>query len=157
MPRERAEVARGVHWSQQLPVDPDIDKRDAVHPLAVIAFIFLGGCIGGLLRYAVTRQWPSGDGDFPWATFGVNVAGAFTLGVVVELAAELQPRWVYVRPLFGAGFCGALTTFSSIVVSVDRLVAHGHAAVAAEYLVATVAAGVAAGAVALAGTRWAAR
>jgi CrcB protein len=155
--RERDAAAHGVHWSAQLPVDPDVDKRDAAHPVAVIALVFVGGCVGGLLRYAVTTHWPDGVGAFPWATFGVNVAGAFVLAVVVELAAELHPRWVYLRPLLGAGLCGALTTFSSIVVSVDRLVAHGHATLAVEYLVATVAAGVAAGALGLAGTRWVAR
>src|SRR4051794_31941729 len=92
-----------MHWSEQLPDDPDVDSRDAAHPVAVVVLVFLGGCVGGLLRYAVTRHWPEPAGGFPWGTFAVNIAGAFALAVVIELSTELHPRWVYLRPLAGAG------------------------------------------------------
>ena len=157
MTRERAETPHGLHWSQQLPVDPDVDERDAAHPVVVLLLVFAGGCVGGLLRFLVTRHWAEGAGAFPWSTFVVNVAGAFVLAVVVEIAAELHPRSLYLRPLAGAGFCGALTTFSSIVVGVDRLAAHGRAGLAVGYLAATVVAGLAAGALGLAATRAVAR
>jgi fluoride exporter len=98
-----------------------------------LAVIFAGGCLGGYTRYAVTEWWSTPRNAFPWSTFVVNIAGAFILGVVVVLATDpRRPR--YLRPLVGTGFCGALTTFSSVVVAVDQLVAHHHAATAATYL-----------------------
>jgi CrcB protein len=58
-----------------------------------------------------------------------------------------------VRPLLGTGFCGAFTTFSSVVVGADELVAHGHAATAAGYLLASIAAGLLAAWLGVVGTR----
>src|SRR3954451_21627334 len=57
------------------------------------------------------------------------------------------------RLLLGTGFCGALTTFSAVVVAADRMCAHGHAGTALLYLLATVAGGLAAGALGLAVAR----
>jgi len=110
--------------------------------------IFVGGCVGGYTRYAVAQAWPTPDNGFPWSTFTVNVAGSFVLGVVVVLAAETS-RVRHLRLLVGTGFCGALTTFGSVVVAVDELVAHGHAATALAYLAATAAVGLAAATVGL--------
>jgi fluoride exporter len=44
------------------------------------------------------------------------------------------PPTTYLRPVLGTGFCGALTTFSSVATEVDQLVAHGHPATAAAYV-----------------------
>ena len=144
-----------LQWSARLPLDPDVDATayDRAHHARVIALVFVGGCVGGLVRYLVGQHWSHPADGYPWATFVVNVVGAFVLGVVVELATEVLDGSRYLRPLAGAGFCGALTTFSSIVVDVDRLAAHGHAGVAVGYLVATVTAGLLAGALGLFATR----
>ncbi len=141
-----------------LPIDPDVDPTRDSRPAPfglrprprwpvlrwdVVAAVFLGGCAGGWLRYAASTAWPAGAGSIPWATFGVNVGGAFVLGLVVVAAAELVSSR-YLRPLLGTGFCGALTTFSSVVVTVDELFAHHHTRTAVGYLLATVAAALAA-------------
>lgn len=123
-----------------------------------VAVIFAGGCVGGLTRYAVTEAWSTPRNGFPWSTFAVNVAGAFVLGVVVVLAVDSR-RSRHLRPLVGTGFCGALTTFSSVVVAADQLFAHHHTATAAEYLALTVVAALALAAAGMVtaraiGTRW---
>ncbi|MBV9291623.1 MAG: CrcB family protein [Frankiales bacterium] len=128
-----------------LPIDPDIESvGDPLHPfqLSVLATVFIGGCAGGLVRYLLSQHWPATH-LFPWAVFTVNVAGAFVLGAVV-VASEVAGPSSHLRPLIGTGFCGALTTFSSLVVAADELAAHGHAGLAATYVLASVAAGVAA-------------
>jgi CrcB protein len=101
-----------------------------------LVVIFLGGCVGGYARYAVTEAWSTPRNAFPWSTFAVNVAGAFILGIVVVLATDPR-RSRHLRPLLGTGFSGALTTFSSVVVAADQLLAHQHAATAAAYVALT--------------------
>jgi len=109
----------------------------------VLAVIFIGGCAGGVARYALDKNWPAGAGDFPWAIFSINTSGAFVLSLVIVIAADVLPSR-YLRPLLGTGFCGAFTTFSSIVVTFDELVAHHHPGVAVGYLAASIGAGLAA-------------
>jgi CrcB protein len=139
------------HWD--LPLDPDLDAvEDARHhpgaavevapppwprlPADVVVAVFLGGCVGGVLRYAVVRAWPGSGGAVPWSTLVVNLAGAFVLAVVL-VAVTREPRHPLLRPLLGTGFCGALTTFSAFAVVTDRLAAHDHLGAAAAYLALT--------------------
>jgi fluoride exporter len=107
---------------------------------SVLAAIFVGGCGGGAARYALDEAWPAGAGGFPWTIFSINTAGAFVLSLVVVLAAHVLPSR-YLRPLLGTGFCGAFTTFSSIVVTVDELLAHHHPGMAGGYLAASIGTG----------------
>jgi fluoride exporter len=145
-----------------LPVEPDVglvDKRSALGgstPFGqarpprwpklrwdVLTAIFVGGCGGGWARYAITSTWPARSGRFPWATFAINVAGAFVLALVIVVAADVISSR-YLRPLLGTGFCGAFTTFSAVVVTADQLVARHRSGIAALYLGATIAGGLAA-------------
>lgn len=122
--------------------------RPAARPrlrTGVLAMVFAGGCAGGLLRYVVVKTWPAPARGFPWSTFAVNIGGAFVLALLLVLLSEVVGPTAYLRPLLGTGFCGALTTFSSIVVTVDELIAHGHPATATGYLVATIGCGAIAG------------
>ena len=50
---------------------PTHDRRE-------LAAIFAGGIIGSLARTGLAR--PPDNAEWPWATFAVNVAGAFLLG-----------------------------------------------------------------------------
>lgn len=120
-------------------------------PPDVLAVIFLGGCIGGYARYAISDAWTASRSTFPSAILTVNLIGAFILGLVVVTAAELPSR--YLRPLVGTGFCGALTTFSTVVVGAAGIVARHRPGVAAGYLVATIVGGLAAAALGLAAGR----
>ncbi len=117
-------------------------------PLAVLGMVFVGGCAGGAARYAVTSGWPVPADRFPWPIFAVNTAGAFLLPIVVVIAVQLRPgRWL--RPLIGTGFCGAFTTFSTVVVGVVQLASHHHDGLAAAYLGASILAALGAGSLGL--------
>lgn len=142
--------------AEDLPVSPFRSPRRSRWPklrFDVLAVVFLGGCVGGYARYAVTSVWPTGDGRLPWPTFTVNTAGAFVLALVVVTAADIAPSR-YLRPLVGTGFCGALTTFSSVVVTTDQLFAHHRAGTAAAYLLASIVGGLAAAALGLVVARY---
>ena len=59
--------------------------------MKMFLFVALGGAVGASARYAVgmlTLQFS--NGQFPWETLAVNVAGSFVLGV---LAACLAYTW----------------------------------------------------------------
>jgi CrcB protein len=107
----------------------------------VLAVIALGGSLGGPARYAISLAVPLATGSFPWATFWANVSGSFLLGVLLTLVIERWPPTRFVRPFAAVGFLGSYTTWSTFVVEADQLVARGHPAMAAGYIVASLAAG----------------
>ena len=110
--------------------------------------LLLVGCgsfLGGAARFLVSKVLPTGGGaGFPWATFAVNVAGCFLLGLVAGAAGRaggLDPR---LRLLLATGFCGGFTTFSTFMDENAALLRSGHAPVLALYLAASLALGFAA-------------
>ena len=86
-----------------------------------LAAIALGGAAGALLRVALSRSYTSADASWPWVTFAVNIAGAILLGYFVTRLQERLPLSAYRRPLLGTGFCGALTTFSTMQLELLRM------------------------------------
>ena len=107
----------------------------------VLAAVAVGGIVGALARAAFEDWFPVGSG-FPWTTLLINLAGTAILAWVVVRVGERLPPSTYVRPLLGTGFCGALTTFSTMQIEAVRLSRHGHVAVAIAYPVASLLAGV---------------
>lgn len=98
-----------------------------------------GGFLGAIARYAVgllvARFW---SGEFPVATFLINVSGSFVLGFFMALSAErlgLDPTW---RLLVATGFVGAYTTFSTFEYETHRLVEVGATAWAMANVLASV-------------------
>jgi CrcB protein len=147
-----------------LPVDPDVDastdsgrapnaQPDLTRPprsrwprirWSTVVAVTVGGFVGGLARYGLQQAWPTPKGRYPWVIFTVNTAGAFILGLLLVVVMEVLPPTRHLRALVGTGFCGALTTFSSVAVDVDQLAAHGHATTAVAYLAGSLVAGLAA-------------
>ena len=85
------------------------------------------------------RAWAGDPAHWPWATFAANLAGALILGYV---AARLRDG--HARLLLGTGFCGALTTFSTMQLELLRMLDGEHYALAAGYALASLALGLAA-------------
>jgi fluoride exporter len=100
--------------------------------------IFAGGVIGALARAGLERAFPFHHHGWPWATFLANVIGVAALAYFVTRLQERLPPSTYRRPLLGTGFCGALTTFSTLQLEVVQLGRHGEAALAAAYLATSV-------------------
>ncbi len=111
-----------------------IDRRE-------VAAIFAGGFIGAIARAALADISPTDAGQWPWATFIVNVVGAFLLGYVTTRLQERLPLSSYRRPLLGTGFCGALTTFSTMQLELLRMLDDERFALAASYALTSIVVG----------------
>lgn len=82
----------------------------------LMLFIF-SAALGGFARFALEYYLPPvGSSAFPRATWLVNVAGAFLLGIVIALPGHWQI-------ILGLGFCGAMTTFSGVSLQLHRRLA----------------------------------
>jgi fluoride exporter len=114
----------------------------------------LGGALGALARWAAAEALRTAPGGWPWATLLVNVTGCLLLGVLVGVLAARPPEPTWARPFLAVGVLGGYTTYSTFAVEVVDLVDDGAVAVAAGYVLVSVAGGVAAVALgALAGRR----
>lgn len=108
----------------------------------LLAAVFAGGCAGAILRSALAETFTHDPSRWPWVTFAVNLAGAFVLGAVA--VAARKGAWRLLRPLLGTGFCGALTTFATLQLEVLDMIDDRHLALAAGYVAASLAGGLAA-------------
>jgi len=112
---------------------------------AALALVAVGALIGTYARYAIEELVPHSSGEWPWATFGINLAGAFALGLLLEGLARMgaDDGWRRrARLCVGTGACGAFTTYSTFALEGSELIRDGHAVTGVGYLVASVAAGV---------------
>jgi CrcB protein len=105
--------------------------------------IAVGGAVGALARAGVAQAAPPDAGEWPWATFGVNLAGVALLAWATTRLSEMVAPTRYWRLLLGTGFCGALTTFSAFQVETITLARDGHVTVAFAYAASSLAAGMA--------------
>lgn len=116
--------------------------------------VFLGGGLGSAARYAATSAVGRATGQsFPWGTLFVNVAGSLAMGIVIAWLARRSGGDATLRLLLATGFLGGFTTFSAFSLDAVSLYERGAHASAALYVLASVAASIAA----LFGGLWLAR
>jgi fluoride exporter len=113
----------------------------ATHDYRELAAIFAGGALGALIRAALNTLVVRDSGHWPWSTFTVNIVGAFLVGYFTTRLLERLPLSSYRRPLLGTGFCGGLTTFSTIQVETLKMIEDGHWGLAAGYTIVNIVVG----------------
>ena len=89
-----------------------------------LLLISLGGAIGTGARYLVglwAVQWLGMA--FPYGTLTVNLAGAFLIGLIQQLAASMIPETT--RLFLVVGVMGGMTTYSAFTYETVRLMALG--------------------------------
>jgi fluoride exporter len=109
---------------------------------ARIVAIMAGGAIGTLARAGLAEVLPHRAGQWPWATFVVNLAGAFILGWLLTRLAERSAPSRHWRFFAGTGFCGALTTFSTFQLELLQMLDHDRAGLVLGYAAVSLALGV---------------
>jgi CrcB protein len=129
--------AAGEAMAPETPVAAAPALRDWRLLLAIVA----GGFLGTVLRAGLGELWPHTATEWPWPTFIANVAGALALGYFATWLRMNAASSTYRRSFLVTGFCGGLTTFSTLQVEViDRFDA-GSTALGLAYLATSLAAG----------------
>ena len=118
-------------------------SRQHIIRLDLVAVVFLGGCVGTGLRYALSLIPEAGT--FHIGTFTANMIACFayaTLSAWLGGTAAIKGRMKeYVNRGFGMGMCGGLSTMSTLALEEFTLL-HGNAIPgAAVYCLATFVAG----------------
>ncbi|NYE58816.1 fluoride efflux transporter CrcB [Carboxydothermus ferrireducens] len=86
-----------------------------------LLLIGLGGSIGAVLRYTFTKKIGERyQGDWPLATFLINIIGSFGIGLLYGFKLN-QVIWL----LLGTGFFGGFTTFSTYIYEAIFLMEEG--------------------------------
>ena len=106
--------------------------------------VALGGGLGAAGRYGVSLALPAKPGEWPWATFSINVLGSLLIGVLagwLSTRGEAGEPW---RLFLGVGMLGGFTTFSAYSLETLRMVERGEWSMAIMYALGSVLAGLAA-------------
>lgn len=110
--------------------------------------VALGGAIGTGAREAISLAVPP-VGGIPLAILGINVLGAFLLGVLLEtllLRGADTGRRRDLRLFLGTGVLGGFTTYSALAADTGVLLVDGSTAVGVLYAVGSVVLGLVSGA-----------
>lgn len=109
-----------------------------------VLLVALGGLLGAPARYVADRLVQSRhDRVFPWGTLVVNVTGSALLGFLLAAAQHLGLP-ASALAFAGVGFCGGLTTFSTLGYETLRLLEDGAIGAAGLNMLGSLAAGLAA-------------
>ena len=96
-----------------------------------LLLVFIGGGLGSLCRYALSR-WIT-QVSFPYATFAANVLSCIVLGVVLGLSLK-NSVGADARVLIVTGFCGGFSTFSTFTYETLDLLQKGDYLTAFSYI-----------------------
>lgn len=125
------------------PPAPLPAPRPAHHRAGLALLVAAGGAVGSLGRYGLAQALPPQHG-WPVGTLTANLTGAFLLGVLLEVLGRRgaeTPRVQRVRLALGTGVLGGYTTFSSLALEVERLLAAGAVGTALGYAAVSLVAG----------------
>lgn len=83
----------------------------------IVVAVLVAGAVGAVIRYLVSRAFAGQR--FPAAVLVVNVVGSATGGVLLATTSG------DLRLILLTGFCGGLTTFSTLTIETVQLVLDG--------------------------------
>jgi CrcB protein len=125
-----------------------------------LGLIFLGAAVGTTARSLLQSAYPTGAGEWPLATFWINVGGSLLLGALLEGIAESGRDNGWRRGLrlgLGTGVMGGFTTYSTFSVETVLLLRSGQWWLGVGYALASVIAGVAGALLGVRLVRWSTR
>ena len=99
--------------------------------MLTVILIAIFGALGCVARYYVSGWTYEKLGwGYPWGTLAVNMAGAFLIGLIMELGLKGAAIPATLRIGLTIGFLGGLTTFSTFSYETFRLMESGRILIA---------------------------
>ncbi|MFA5118175.1 MAG: fluoride efflux transporter CrcB [Candidatus Omnitrophota bacterium] len=94
--------------------------------LTKIIYLIIGGSLGTVARYFISNATYQLFGSgFPYGTLTVNLLGCFIMGLLAALSDYKLLLGPSARLLLMIGFCGAFTTFSTLIFETNNLIKDG--------------------------------
>lgn len=90
-----------------------------------IFFVFIGGGIGSVLRYLISKTFNTTFDNFFLGTFLVNSIGCLLIGIILGFSLKNDYLNQNQILLLATGFCGGFTTFSSFAFENHSLLKTG--------------------------------
>lgn len=84
--------------------------------------VFLGGGLGSILRYWISKNLNSYYSNFYLGTFLVNIIGCLLIGILIGLSLKHNYITQNQTLLLATGFCGGFTTFSTFALESNLLI-----------------------------------
>ncbi|MCK5440898.1 MAG: fluoride efflux transporter CrcB [Maribacter sp.] len=114
-----------------------------------ILLVFLGGGIGSILRFIISKTFNTYFHHFFLGTFLVNIIGCLLIGVILGLSYKGNYLTQNQTLLLTTGFCGGFTTFSTFSFEKHSLLKMGEIFHFSFYLIASICIGILAVAIGL--------
>jgi CrcB protein len=80
-----------------------------------LLYVGAGSCLGGMLRYIISKLLNGSTGAFPIGTFAVNILGCLAIGLIYGLISRGMQLSDGMKLFLTVGVCGGFTTFSTFM------------------------------------------
>ena len=80
-------------------------------------YVFIGGGLGSLFRFAISKLISISKNEFPWSTFFANLIGCFLVGLLLGWAIKNNSQRSELYIFLVIGFSNTIATIISNVVT----------------------------------------
>ena len=109
--------------------------------MKTLLYIFIGGGLGSVFRYLISSFSHFQKTLFPWPTLIANTIGCLLIGLLWGWATKQQLLRSDAYFFAAVGFCGGLTTFSTLSLEGIQLLKPGNHLLFFMYLISSFAGG----------------